>query len=152
MNENNNIKETNMSKQYENDIDYRGFNIVVWKKDGNKVFAIGTKEFPHMPFAKKYIDNIHMKYDAYQDDDGVWRWKSNNRVPFKDMLECWGLDSETMQKCIEAKEKDTSAFLKSYRKQMENYVPSSEERFEMQAAFGEGAQVVNVITGQKIQL
>jgi hypothetical protein len=152
MNTNNNIKENKMSKKYENDVDYKGFNIVIWKKDGNRIFAIGTKEFPHMLFAKEYIRNILKQQDAYQDKDGVWRWKSNNRVPFEDMLQCWGLDDETMQKCIAAREKDVSKTLASYRKQMENHVPSAEERFEMQAAFGEGAEVVNVITGQKIQL
>lgn len=152
MSTNNNKKETKMSKKYENDIDYKGHNIVVWNDNGNRIFAIGTKEFPHMPFAKEYIDKIHQKNDAYQDEEGVWRWKTNDRVPFKDMLECWGLDEETMQKCIAARKKDTSAFLSKYRKQMENYVPSAEEKFEMQAAFGEGAEVVNVITGKKIQL
>ncbi len=90
--------------------------------------------------------------DAYQDDEGVWRWKSNDHVPFEDMLECWNLDQETMEKCLLAREKDTSEFLAEYREQMKNYKPSAEEMFEMRAAFGEGTKVVNVITGKEIQL
>ncbi len=141
-----------MSKKYENDIDYKGFNIVIWNDNGKRVFAIGTKEFPHMPFAKEYVDKILQKDEAYQDDEGVWRWKSSNNVPFEDMLECWGLDDETMQKCIAAREKDCAEFAEDYRKRMENHVPSDEELYEMRAAFGEGAKVVNVITGKSIQL
>lgn len=98
------------------------------------------------------LENAEKIKDAYQDDEGVWRWKSSNNVPFEDMLECWGLDSETMQKCIEARKKDTSKVIADYRKQMENHEPSDEEMYEMRAAFGEGEEVVNVITGQKIQL
>jgi hypothetical protein len=35
---------------------------------------------------------------------------------------------------------------------MENHVHSDEEMFEMRAAFGEGATVVNAITGQETKL
>jgi hypothetical protein len=35
---------------------------------------------------------------------------------------------------------------------MANHVPSSEELFEMRAAFGEGAEVVNVLTGRRTTL
>ena len=80
-----------MTKKYENDIDYKGFNIVIWNDNGKRVFAIGNKEFPHMPFAKEYIDKIHNKDDAYQDANGVWRWNSNDRVPFEDILELLSL-------------------------------------------------------------
>jgi hypothetical protein len=45
-------------KKYENDIDYKGFNIVIWKESGKRVFAIGTKVFPKMSSAKEYVDNI----------------------------------------------------------------------------------------------
>lgn len=48
-------------------------------------------------------------------------------------------------------EKDKKA-LEDYRERMKNHVYSAEEMFEMRAAFGEGETVVNVITGEKIQL
>jgi hypothetical protein len=93
-----------------------------------------------------------MKNEAYQDENGVWRWKSNNHVPFEDMLESWNLDEETFKKCIAAREADDAKFFANYRKQMENYEPDAETLYEMKTAFGEGAEVVNVITGKKIKL
>ncbi len=42
--------------------------------------------------------------------------------------------------------------IREYRKARENYVPSAEEMYEMQAAFGPGAVVVDVITGQRFQV
>ena len=47
---------------------------------------------------------------------------------------------------------ETRKFLEQYRKAMANHVPSPEERMEMENAFGKGAVVVNVLTGQRIQL
>lgn len=92
------------------------------------------------------------KTNAYQDAEGVWRWISSNNVPFDDMLEAWGLDADTLEKCRAARDRDNEEFLADYRARMENYEPSAEELFEMRAAFGEGETVVNVITGKKIQL
>lgn len=136
-------------RNYENDIDYKGFNIIIWNDNGKRVFAIGNKDFPNIVIVKEWVDNIRKQEDAYKDDDGVWRWVSNDQVPFKEMLECWGLDDDTMQKCVDARDKDTSEFLVDYKERMKDYVPSDEERFEMRAAFGKET-VVNVITG-KIQ-
>ena len=133
-------------------IDYKGFSIIIWNKRGNRSFFIGTKEFPHVPAAKEYINNITSKEDAYQDDEGVWRWKSNDRVPFDDMLQDWAVSSSTMEKCRKARDNDNEKFIKEYRERMKDYVPSNETLYEMRAAFGEGVEVVNVITGKTIKL
>jgi hypothetical protein len=101
---------------------------------------------------KEKMENAKKIEDAYQDNNGIWRWKSNNRVPFSDMLECWNLDESTFKKCVAARETDTSAFLQDYRKAMKNHVHSDEEMFEMRAAFGKNTTVVNVITGKKTRL
>jgi hypothetical protein len=88
--------------------------------------------------------------------DGVVRWKSSNNVPFDDMLQDFALlgliDEETMARSVRARQADNAIFDAEYRRQRANYVPSDEEVFEMRAAFGEGATVVNVITGQKYNL
>jgi hypothetical protein len=42
--------------------------------------------------------------------------------------------------------------LKDYRKRQRNVKPSNEELSEMRAAFGEGTEVVNIITGRRTQL
>lgn len=101
---------------------------------------------------KEKIENATWIEKAYKDEHGVYRWKSNDRVPFDDMLECWNLDEETLQKCKDARDADNAAFFAEYRERMKDYEPSDEERFEMRAAFGEGAEVVNVITGKRIKL
>lgn len=46
----------------------------------------------------------------------------------------------------------TRCVVAAYRKRMANHVHTEEELFEMRAAFGPGARVVNVITGQSITL
>jgi hypothetical protein len=50
---------------------------------------------------------------------------------------------------LAAYQKQTDAFIKSYKKARKNHKPSAEERFEMRAAFGSGKTVVDVITGQR---
>ncbi len=48
-----------------------------------------------------------------------------------------------------AREAQNDAFLADYRK---NHRTSAEERMEMQAAFGKGTTVVDIITGERITL
>ena len=88
--------------------------------------------------------------------DGVVRWKSNNRVMPSD---CRVVLSKTAYRDLfdeeaskAAEEAETAAFLQSYRKRQANRRISAEERYEMQAAFGKGATVVDVITGRTIRL
>lgn len=101
---------------------------------------------------KERRENAEWITKAYKDENGVYRWKSNDRVPFDDMLKCWNLDSETLQKCKDARNADNEEFLAEYRERMKDYEPSDEELFEMRSAFGEGAEVVNVITGKVTKL
>ena len=49
-----------------------------------------------------------------------------------------------------ARDEEVSKFAAEYKKNQS--APSQEEIFEMRAAFGEGAKVVDVISGQVIQL
>ena len=80
---------------------------------------------------------------------GVVRWKSNRAVPPADILAQWaGLKLPfDLARSTEAQELDTAAFVKEYRKRAPRRA-SAEERYEMRAAFGRGAKVVNVITGR----
>ena len=91
------------------------------------------------------------KTDAYI-EDGVIRWKSNNSVPPNDILEFWnylGYDFD-LEKSIKTSDEDTATFLEQYRKNYKS--PSQEELYEMEAAFGKGTTVVDIITGKKIKL
>jgi uncharacterized protein YjcR len=100
--------------------------------------------------SKYYVDKF------YFDDNEVVRWKSNDSVPPEDILEEMFvdgvLDEEQIRYAQMIRKREQAGFLDAYRKRMANHVHSDEEMFEMRAAFGEGATVVNAITGQEIKL
>lgn len=73
------------------------------------------------------MDDVANALD-YIVDDGSFRW----------------------DKTTEARQKENEEFLKEYASHNHQY--SNEELAEMKAAFGEGTKVVNVLTGQEIQL
>ena len=92
--------------------------------------------------------------DAYV-ADGVVRWKSNDRVPFEDMItdfvEAGFINSESIELSKEARSTETSALLKEYAAAQAARTPEqiAEEQFEMGAAFGPGVEVVNIVTGER---
>lgn len=107
------------------------------------------------PYYKEQAERLLIEfYTRATVTDGVVRWTSNDRVPPSDILEFWHHIGKKFdyEKSLKVQEEENAAFLENYRKQMENYVPSQEERYEMEAAFGKGATVVNVLTGKKIDL
>jgi hypothetical protein len=83
--------------------------------------------------------------------DGVLRWNSNNRVPFDDVLAVFLYIGKVfdLKKSRAARTVDTDELIARYREVNANRVMGDEERFEARAAFGEGAQIVDIITGQK---
>ena len=87
---------------------------------------------------------------AYAGKNGELHWNSNNAVIGLDVFR---------DACVEppASQKDeydiyVGKSLAAYRESQKNYQPSEEELYEMRSAFGDGAVVVNVITGKKTQL
>jgi len=93
--------------------------------------------------------------DAYLDDKCIVRWKSNNMIPFEDMLHEFtsagyihpnvATDSELLR------QEEVSAFLADYRDYQSNRPAEqiAEERMEARAAMGPGVEMVNVFTGEK---
>lgn len=79
------------------------------------------------------------------------RWKSNDRVPFDDMLEAFQalgwITQQERDNSREARDADVTAFLAEYRANYRG--PSQEELAEARAEFGAGTTVVNVITGHR---
>ena len=82
---------------------------------------------------------------------GVVRWISSDNIPFDDMLAKFVVEGK-----ITSREAEISAKQREVEqtKAIQNYINrnrgrklSDEERFEMRAAFGEGAEVVNFLTG-----
>ena len=94
------------------------------------------------------------KEDFYIDETDsisgpVVRWRSNDRIPFGDMLAEFAhagwISVQTVENSLAQRKIEDRISLEAYAKNYKG--PSQEERFEMQAAFGPGAQVVNVLTG-----
>lgn len=87
---------------------------------------------------------------------GELRWNSNDSCPMKDMLDEMlqaGLISEqTANITLECRAKDTEEFIRAYAAEMAAQEASTEEEYEMRAAFGAGATVVNVLTGKRYYL
>lgn len=89
----------------------------------------------------------------YTVEDGVL-YNRLHRVAVKDVydvVEYLGVNFDR-KATDEARAEETTRFLEDYRKRMENYEPDEETLYEMRAAFGEGARVVDAITGKVIQL
>lgn len=84
---------------------------------------------------------------SYRDGD-VLRWKSNDAVVPPSVLRDYFLEIPAAQQA--SYDKETDEFLAEYRRNARP--PSEEQLFEMRAAFGPGATVVDVITGQRIKL
>jgi len=99
-----------------------------------------TKEF--------YIDNTVVDYP-------VVRWISNDRVPFKDMLENFfvaGLiDQQIVLNSIETHNAEQRDSIQEYINYRQKHGYSNQEKREMKAAFG-GETIVDVFTGQVIAL
>lgn len=101
----------------------------------------------------KAVEKFHK--DADVDENGVATWKSNGNCLPEDILEMldWaGVATINYERTRAERDKQNAEFLAEYREQQKNHKYTEEELFEMRAAFGKGAVIVDAITGQKIQL
>ena len=96
------------------------------------------------------------KEDFYVDETNsdtgpVVRWNSNDRIPFGDMLAEFAragwISVQTVENSLAQRKIEDRISLEAYRRNYKG--PSEEELFEMRAAFGAGARVVNAITGHE---
>jgi hypothetical protein len=82
----------------------------------------------------------------------VLRWASNNQSPFADLTGLWvrlGEITEAQANATEySRQQESAKFLRAYR-EAQPAEPSAEEMFEMRAAFGAGATVVDVLSGRR---
>ena len=91
-------------------------------------------------------DNIEVE------EDGAAKWRSNGSYLPADVVEKLifaGADFFSEEATAAKREAQTAEFIGSYRR---NHRTTTEERAEMEAAFGKGTTVVNIITGKKIKL
>lgn len=86
------------------------------------------------------------------EEDGAAKWKSNGSYLPADVVEKLifaGAEFFSEEATAAKREAQTAEFLENYRR---NRRTTAEERAEMEAAFGKGTTVVNIITGEKIKL
>ena len=78
----------------------------------------------------------------------TWQWVSNDAYCPLDVCQEYGIpcNVEAQQK---ARDKQNAEFLNDYRTREAGRKTTAEEMYELRAAFGEGVEVVNVITGRK---
>ena len=91
-------------------------------------------------------DNIEIE------EDGAAKWRSNGSYLPADVVEKLifaGADFFSEEATAAKREAQTAEFLGNYRR---NHKTTAEERTEMEATFGKGTTVVNIITGVKIKL
>ena len=94
------------------------------------------------------VDNDEIRTNA---NGGAFWVSSGNYLP----ADCAEILSHTdfpfsLEETNRARKAQSEAFLDSYRKNYKE--PSAEERMEMEAAFGKGTTVVNVITGKRTKI
>ena len=113
--------------------------------------------------ARKEIERLQAKADAGEilvDENGAASWKSNGRALPADCAEKlsyttldFSLEATAAKRdeetCKEADEAETAEAIAAYRR---NHRTTEEERMEMQAAFGKGTTVVDIISGAQIRL
>ena len=88
-------------------------------------------------------------------EGGVYVYATTGRVPPADTVVQYGIDKlPGFDKALHDRIRDeqTDRILADYRESMKGYKPSAEELFEMRAAFGPGATLVDVITGKKFKV
>ena len=113
-----------------------------------EVFDLGNGNFKSV----KTDERGDFESECYL-DGGAIRWKSNNAcaptsaVAELHLNEIPGYNAVAHEK---AREADLDAFATRYK--ANDRPPDAEQLYEMRAAFGEGTEVVNIITGRRTRL
>ena len=91
---------------------------------------------------------------AYLDRKCIVRWKSNDRIPFADMLHTFVIARLITQEVADDSEvlrqEEESVYIARYIEARNNRTPEqvAEERAEARAAFGPDETIVDVMTGE----
>lgn len=88
-----------------------------------------------------------LEEDAYEDEDGVLRWEGSDNLVPPHVLE----RDAYLSVPVAQREADRER-MKEIREQERNKEYSDVQKAEMRNAFGEDADVVNVLTGESVSL
>ena len=107
--------------------------------------------------AVKLIAEMEDDYDngKFTIENGSAIWKCGNYLPMNCLAAVLSgkygylINVDEHERLLDAQQEES---IRQYKERMKNYVPSEEELFEMRAAFGEGVEVVDVLSGNKIRL
>lgn len=104
---------------------------------------------PFRSDAERLLNGFHTDINI---KDGIIRWKSNDNIPPKEILEFWKYIGFAFNynDCITLQERETQAFLNNYSQNRKSQ--SEGELDEMRAAFGSGKKIIDVVTGKVIKL
>lgn len=102
-------------------------------------------------FFQKEAAKSMSKFDEAYVTNGVVRWKTNDRVPPKDLLELWKYGSKPFdyEESIRVSDIEIQQSIAEYKQFRAKHGYSDEERAEMKAAFG-NEPVVDVLTGKRV--
>jgi len=97
------------------------------------------------------FDENERKYEYDIEDDGAIKWKSNGHYVPSDVYEKLEKQGAIFNReaTDKKREEQTRKFIEDYRKRMAGHKPTFEEQAEMNAAFGPGKKIINVITGEE---
>lgn len=104
----------------------------------------------HVRCEREFRVGLAMLRDGSHCVNGVVRWDSNGNVVPSDLAGAVAIvyGAGVLAESARARSAETARFLAEYRASRVGRVRSAEEMFEMRAAFGAGASVVDIITGE----
>ena len=97
--------------------------------------------------AKKTLNESRGKFKVV---DGIVRWKSNNRVPFKEMLEIFVLDTAISAKQFADSNAKRDEETREELAKMRRAKLTEEEMFELNSMHERGTKIVDAMTSEVV--
>ena len=117
-----------------------------------KIITLTKREAANGTYTGYGFDKLIMQFAEGRIVDGVYRWDSNDRVPFDDMLadfiNAGFMDASVFQTSMAAKKVEDQAAIMEYISFRKTNGYSAEEKAEALAAGATGA--VDIFTGKSI--
>jgi len=98
-----------------------------------------------------YKNPVWLRTQMRVDEHGIHRWRDNNQIPDKGILNRLSLSAEETERHNAARDADLDAFAAEYQRSQALRTPKqiAEQRAEARAAHGPGVELVNIFTGER---